>query len=538
MDQNDGGSLHRRSLDGKAARTQSDGWTRETHSPRDYDLLGLPPTPQEVDSFVKNASPDAYSKLIDQLLASERYGERWWRHWLDTVRYAESGGYEFDGDCSGAYHYRDFVIKSFNQDMPYDEFVRLQLAGDHLKPGDFSAASCHRLPGRGSISGADDRQNPRADSLRSSRRYGFHDGNVDAGPLAGMRRCHAHKYDPILQEDYYHLVAVMGRTDSTQAKLDPNPEIYRKAKAEYDLAHAPFITARECFEKEQLPTRVRSWYEKNKAKPAPNWLILDALEGKGKAPMKKLPDGSLLAEGKAEKGDTYTITAQTWQKEVKAIRLEALADTSLPKKGPGRGPDGNFLLTEISLSAVPLDQPKAKPVVVKLKPVKATFAQDKFPLAGTIDTNKATGWSIAPQFGNTHAALFELEGFKGFETGTLLTVTLKFEGEAFGIGRTRISITPGKPSDNLLLAGVLQAEEELKTLLTASKSEVNDKNRAADRALVSNARSRSRTHLFRCGKSCKKGASTCFDPGLSLRNPVEVAMSIFSSAVKPSGKTA
>src|SRR5262249_4987503 len=94
-----------------------------------FDLLGVPPTPAEIETFVADAGPDAYERLIDRLLQDERYGERWARHWLDVVRYAESAGYEFDNDRPGAYHYRDFVIKAFNQDMPYDQFVRLQLAG-------------------------------------------------------------------------------------------------------------------------------------------------------------------------------------------------------------------------------------------------------------------------------------------------------------------------------------------------------------------------------------------------------------------------
>ena len=94
-----------------------------------FDLIGLPPTPEQIDAFVKDDSPQAFEKVVDSLLQSERYGERWARHWLDVVRFAESGGYEFDGFRPGAHHYRDWVIKSFNTDLPYNEFVRLQLAG-------------------------------------------------------------------------------------------------------------------------------------------------------------------------------------------------------------------------------------------------------------------------------------------------------------------------------------------------------------------------------------------------------------------------
>src|SRR5207247_8177515 len=106
-----------------------------------FDLTGLPPTAEEVDAFVADKSPDAYEKLLSRLLDSERYGERWGRHWLDVARFAESGGYEFDKFRPGAYHYRDWVIKSLNSDMPYDAFIRMQLAGDKLMPGEYEGAS-------------------------------------------------------------------------------------------------------------------------------------------------------------------------------------------------------------------------------------------------------------------------------------------------------------------------------------------------------------------------------------------------------------
>src|SRR5439155_11117351 len=99
-----------------------------------FDLIGLPPTPDEVESFVNDKSPDAWPKLIDCLLANPHYGERWGRHWLDLARFAESHGYEQDYDRPNAYHYRDFVIKALNQDMPFNTFCRWQIAGDEIEP--------------------------------------------------------------------------------------------------------------------------------------------------------------------------------------------------------------------------------------------------------------------------------------------------------------------------------------------------------------------------------------------------------------------
>jgi mono/diheme cytochrome c family protein len=170
-----------------------------------YDLLGLPPTPEQVDAFVTDESPDAWEKLIDQLLASPHAGEKWGRHWLDVVRYAETNGYERDGPKPFAWRYRDYVIKSFNDDKPYTQFVREQLAGDEIPgyhPDAVVATGFYRL-------GIWDDEP--ADPLQA-----VFDGYDDIVATAGQAflattfncaRCHDHKADPIPQDDYYKLVA-------------------------------------------------------------------------------------------------------------------------------------------------------------------------------------------------------------------------------------------------------------------------------------------------------------------------------------------
>ncbi len=170
-----------------------------------YDLWGMPPTPEQIDEFVKDAAPDAFAKLVDQLLASPHYGEKWGRHWLDVVRYAETNGYERDGPKPQAWRYRDYVIKSFNDDKPYDQFVKEQIAGDEL-PGfnrdGIIATGYYRL-------GVWDDEP--ADPLLA-----MFDGYDDLVTVAGQgflgmtlncARCHDHKVDPIPQTDYYKLVA-------------------------------------------------------------------------------------------------------------------------------------------------------------------------------------------------------------------------------------------------------------------------------------------------------------------------------------------
>jgi hypothetical protein len=187
-----------------------------------FDLWGLPPTPADIDAFVKDNAPDAYPKLIDRLLASERYGERWARHWLDVVRFAESGGYEFDKDRPNAYHYRDFVIRALNQDMPYDQFTRLQIAGDLLQPGDHLATSATGFlvagpfPGQTTAKTTEVIRYDHLDDMISTIGQGM------LGLSIGCARCHDHKLDTaIVQEDYYRLAACLALTDSAETKLGP-----------------------------------------------------------------------------------------------------------------------------------------------------------------------------------------------------------------------------------------------------------------------------------------------------------------------------
>ena len=164
-----------------------------------FDLLGLPPTPADVEAFVNDASPNAYEKLIDRLLESEHVGERWGRHWLDLVRFAESGGYEFDGDRPNAYHYRDFVIKAFNQDMPFDQFVRWQIAGDQLQPKDLQAVAATGFLVAGPYPGQTTSKTRGVDPLQPSRRHGLHAGFVHVGAvhrLCPLSRAQVRSHSP------------------------------------------------------------------------------------------------------------------------------------------------------------------------------------------------------------------------------------------------------------------------------------------------------------------------------------------------------
>ena len=189
-----------------------------------FDLIGLPPSPEEIAAFIKDRSPDAYEKLVDRLLSDSRYGERWAQHWLDVVRFAETEGFEYDRTVHGLWRYRDYVIRAFNADKPYDQFVREQLAGDEIAPEDkdlLIAAGFHRL---GPV-----RRNAGNQEVASSRNEVLTErtdivGSAFLGLTVGCARCHDHIFDPISQKDYYRLQAFLAGADEHQVILASQEE--------------------------------------------------------------------------------------------------------------------------------------------------------------------------------------------------------------------------------------------------------------------------------------------------------------------------
>jgi hypothetical protein len=204
------------------------------------DLTGLPPSPAEADSFLKDTAPDAFAKLVDRLLASPRYGERWGRHWLDVARYADSGGYEQDFTYPNAWRYRDYVIAAFNQDKPYDQFIREQVAGDELDTPGFDALIATGFLRVGATVGFREKDNPQY-------RYTYLDDLVGTtsraflGLTVSCARCHDHKFDPISQMDYYKLMAVFFPHINYDHPLASKEQIaaYEAKKAEVEALAAP-----------------------------------------------------------------------------------------------------------------------------------------------------------------------------------------------------------------------------------------------------------------------------------------------------------
>jgi hypothetical protein len=270
-----------------------------------FDLTGLPPTPEEVEVFLADESPKAFEKVIDRLLASEHYGERWGRHWLDVVRYADTSGCNSDYPIPSAYRYRNYVINSFNEDKPYDQFLREQLAGDLLP----------------AIKDKDKFENIIATGyLAISRRFGsraaeFHQtiedtiDNMGKGMLGlslSCARCHDHKYDPVPTADYY---ALYGIFNSTKYAF-PGTEIYKHPKDFVPLATGTNIAAffRHYEELAELDDLIEKLQEEKKA-----------LERTEKAIAKVDDDGALQVERK----DLVKLPEKRTLVEVKAALEDA-----------------------------------------------------------------------------------------------------------------------------------------------------------------------------------------------------------------------
>jgi mono/diheme cytochrome c family protein len=405
-----------------------------------FDLIGLPPTPEEVEAFVADKDPKAYEKLVDRLLASPHYGERWGRHWLDLARFGESHGYEQDYDRPFAYHYRDFVIRALNNDLPFDQFAQWQIAGDELEPDNPQAWFATGFLGAGTHATqitANQAEKERYDELDDKIST---IGTAFLGLTIGCARCHDHKFDPIPTRDYYRLIATFTTTVRSDHDVDLNPAQTRAALAAWQREHQPLVDARVKFEREELPGRLEAWLATARSVPTPDWLWPN-LEGfkvsggyYGINKSTNLPDGSKLVTITAGAPDTMAFTAKTALTNIVAIRLEALADKTLPGHGPGWAKDGGFNLTEFKVVAKPLKGAE-KPVTLNLMKRRATTdaGPPKTPLP----------WNAGEQKGRDHAAVFELESPAGFAGGTEFAFTLKFPADFDRnlIGRIRVSVS-------------------------------------------------------------------------------------------------
>ena len=424
-----------------------------------FDLHGLPPSPAETDAFAHDPAPDAYERLVDRLLASPRYGERWARHWLDVVHFGESNGFGMDRPRFEAWPYRDYVIAAFNSDKPYARFVQEQLAADALFPGEPAL-----LPALGFAAAGPFNQSALVEQVDGTdcKRIAL---NLDRDDMVTSTastflaltvhcaRCHEHKFDPISQRDYYRLQAVFAGVGRAVRNYDPDPGIQLQradlTRRITELEKNPDALPPTAAERALLAPAQLEW-EKSLSAQAVNWVPLEVesvASTTNATTFTRLDDGSWLVAGTAAEKDTYTIRARSPLPKITALRLEVLPDDRLPKRGPGRQDNGNLHLSEIRLALAPAATTNpaatpAKPTPLALQNPSADFNQDGWGIERAIDGKKETAWGIYPQIGRAHHAVFELKQIPALTNHPALLIELdQLHGQRHLIGRFRLSAT-------------------------------------------------------------------------------------------------
>jgi len=460
------------------------------------DLIGLPPSPAEVDAVLAEAARDgtdaAYTRLVDRLLASPHYGERWARPWLDLARYADSQGYEKDLPRV-MWKYRDWVIDALNRDMPFDRFTIEQVAGDMLPnptTDQLIASGFHRnamTNEEGGVDPEETRYEMLVDRVNTT-------ATVWLGTTLGCAQCHNHKYDPFTQKDYYRMMAFFqnsyydARTfgDGTryfEATVDvPTPEQEAKRKKiqeEIDRLDATLKTDTPALASEQA-----SWEQETRLESSSAWQSFapGRAAAEGSVVLTVQPDGSVLASGPNPGETVYTVQGTTTLRGMTAIRVEALPDPSLPKGGPGRDPYGNFVLNGIEVVAG--DAREAIKAIRADEAVGGTNFDAFFPRNLPRDASAPRGWRIDASREEKRLPrqiVFTLE--KPIETPGPLIIRLKYQGAVVGqaIGRFRVSVSSSGTPDRVVelparlrpvlnLAGTERTEQQKKDLATFYRS--------------------------------------------------------------------
>lgn len=423
------------------------------------DLIGLPPTPQEVDAFLADQSPNAYEKLVDRLLSSPHYGEKWAAPWLDLARYADSNGYEKD-NLRVAWKYRDWVIDALNQDMPFKEFTIEQIAGDML-PGPTTeqliATGFHRntmLNQEGGVDHEEYRFYSLIDRVNTT-------ASVWLGLTLGCAQCHNHKFDPLTQKNYYQFLAFFDNVEYKNLNLGqgeghilepeielPTSDQAKKAKelrGEISKLQSVLDT-----ETPELESAQAKWEGEMRAAEG-EWTVLvpSHVTSQGGATLTLLPDHSVLASGKNPDADTYIFNASTDRSGITGVRLEVVGDPSFPNGGPGRDPDGNFFLSDFELEARPADGRGAAQTII-FKGAEADEAQGGYEIKRIVDKKRkpdsVQGWAIDDTLSSKvklRQAVLVPEKPLGFDGGTLLTIRMKHRmlHAQRNIGRFRIAVT-------------------------------------------------------------------------------------------------
>lgn len=434
------------------------------------DLIGLPPTPEEADAFVNSDDPNAYAELVDQLLKSPQYGERWARLWLDLARYADTNGYEKDRPRT-IWPYRDWVINSINADMPYDQFTIEQLAGDMLPEPTIDqliATGFHRntmLNEEGGIDPLEYRFYAMVDRVATT-------GTVWLGMTIGCAQCHTHKFDPITHDDYYGLMAYLNNADEPDLIISAAATEQSRQKILSDITTLESQLAEkfpvpdgegslEERRQKNLQEHFTRWTAEQKQQST-NWEIARPIAMTTNLPrLELLEDGSILSTGDITKRDVFELTfpLDESREPMTAIRLEVLPDDRLPARGPGRafyeGRKGDFFLSELTAER---DESPVKLAEASHSFGKISIGSGSADAANVLDGDGSTGWSTATREGEAHQLVVNVSNPVSGPGD--LKLKLLFERHfAASLGRFRISFSRDtKPAQASQLPVELEAK--------------------------------------------------------------------------------
>ena len=434
------------------------------------DLHGVLPSPEQVASISENPSDQELEELVDRLLASPRYAERWARHWLDTIHFADSHGYEHDVGRENAWPYRDYVIDAFDRDIPWSEFIRQQLAVDVFAPEATELLPALGFLGAGTFDLSTYSTGPVTfdymdrDDMLTQTMAAF------VSTTANCARCHAHKFDPIPQEDYYAMQAVFAGVIKGDISYDPLRETANRRTELGKLKQAVLARDPAGLDSELAQSLVAQWSREHRQIAA--WKKLDShsfisLEG---ATLTKQEEGVILAGGPSPDTDTYVVSGAVDLPRVTAIRLDLFPHDSLPMKGPGRCQNGNLHLSEFVVQVFSPGAVAAKQL--KIARVTADFNQVDWGIERAIDGDPKTAWGIHPAVGVAHHAVFVLEEPVEWSSGTELTVTLKqLHGGSHLLGAFRLSVTDAPEGDAVALPA--EVETVMKVPLEDRSEEQN-----------------------------------------------------------------
>ncbi len=350
------------------------------------DLVGLPPTIDQVDQFLKDNRLDAYERQVDRLLMSPHYGERWGRIWLDGARYADSDGFEKDLPRQ-VWFYRDWVINALNRDMPYDQFVIEQIAGDLLP----NATQDQRVATgflRNSMVNEEGGADP--EQFRMEAMFDRMDaiGSGILGLTVRCSQCHSHKYDPLTQEEYYQMFAFLNNCHESQiAVYTPDEERRRQAV----FSGIREVETQLISENPDWSKRMAKWELEFLAKPRAAWSVAELQMTSTGTKYERQKDGSILSQGFVGAGAAPFMQTSTALQHITAMRLELLTDPTLPFGGPGRSLWGTCAISEVEVTVSPQSGPNAhQQTKVKFARATADLSLPEQPLESHFDNKKET----------------------------------------------------------------------------------------------------------------------------------------------------